>query len=117
MGDAKLSFGKMLREIRRAKGFTLAEAASTIGVSLTYFADVEKGRRNAFPDDRIEAIARAWKLSQVEGDGLLASAAKSRGVVEIPANENTVRLAALLRKNPDTALLERIIRQLGGKHD
>lgn len=60
-------FGDELRRLRIEAGKTMAELAESLGISVPYLSDVERGRRNPFTTERIMFIA---ELLQVDVDGL-----------------------------------------------
>lgn len=45
MGLAQ-TFGRNVREVRRAKGVTLEALAHDVGLSYSYLGELERGRRN-----------------------------------------------------------------------
>jgi SOS-response transcriptional repressor LexA len=62
-----LRFGEYLRELRKARGFSITALAHKIGVTLAYLADIEKrpGKRPPTPE-RVAAIAAVLGLSPDE---------------------------------------------------
>lgn len=50
------SFGEAVRQLREARGLTLRELASRMGVSAPFLSDVEHDRRNT---DKLDELAKA----------------------------------------------------------
>ena len=46
MIDAKLAFGRRVRELRHERGWTQEELSFQSGLSRTYIGDIERGKRN-----------------------------------------------------------------------
>ena len=57
---ARLTFGKKLRAIRRAKDMTLEDLSEASGVNWSYISQVESGQRNI-------AVDNMWRLAQGVG--------------------------------------------------
>lgn len=60
-----LRFGKRIRELRCAEGFSQEAFASTCGLDRTYVSGIERGKRNVSLRN-IEIIARAFRISLSE---------------------------------------------------
>ncbi len=55
------SLGTLLREKRNQKGLTLKQAATRLGVSFAYVADIERGRRDP-SDELLGRIAETFDI-------------------------------------------------------
>jgi len=56
--SARILFGRRVRALRKAKGYSQERLASISGLDRSYFGGVERGERNVSLDN-IAAIARA----------------------------------------------------------
>lgn len=56
--SVRVLFGRRIRELRKAKGYSQEKLASLSGLDRSYFGGVERGERNVGLDN-IAAIARA----------------------------------------------------------
>lgn len=54
-------FGKRVRELRKAKGFSQESFADAVGVHRTYIGSIERGEQNVSLDN-IERIAKALSV-------------------------------------------------------
>ena len=71
-----MTFGKRIRELRKAKGLTLRDLESLVGVGFTYLSRVETGRLN-FGDYPSEAlIHKLAEALDADEDELLILAEK-----------------------------------------
>lgn len=59
-----MSIGKNLREIRRAKGFTMKELSNKSKVSQSYISDLENGKNNKPSIDILIKLANALEISE-----------------------------------------------------
>ena len=50
--------GNKIREIRKAKNLTLADVSGSIGISIAYMSDIEKGNRRG-TEGTLKRIAEA----------------------------------------------------------
>lgn len=57
MGGRQKRFGKLLREKRKAKGFSLRKFAEMVGVSPTYLSQVEQGNIDPPTAERVKKMA------------------------------------------------------------
>ncbi|MDM0612173.1 helix-turn-helix transcriptional regulator [Clostridium perfringens] len=57
-----MSIGKNLREIRRAKGFTMKELSSKSNVSQSYISDLENEKNNKPSIDILNKLANALEI-------------------------------------------------------
>ena len=61
----RLSFGKRVRELRKAKEMSQKEFASLCGLDRTYISGIERGKRNVSLQN-IHVIARALEVRLVD---------------------------------------------------
>jgi len=62
-----MEFGKRLRELRLAKGFTLRQLAEAVGVDFTYLSKIENGKEGYLPSaETIRSIAEALGADSLE---------------------------------------------------
>jgi HTH-type transcriptional regulator, competence development regulator len=57
MTQPQLTFGKVLRESRLARGFTLRKFAEAVGISPTYLSQVEQGNVDPPTAERVKTMA------------------------------------------------------------
>lgn len=88
-------FGDELRRLRRQASLSLADLADTLGCSIAYVSDVERGRKNppgaAAIVKLVECMGCREKLSY-----LLRLAAQSRQAVEISVENKTEEVTDML---------------------
>lgn len=65
MGELQLAFGRRVRELRKARGFSQEELAHRAGLHYTYVGGIERGERNPALIN-IGRIARALKVPVAE---------------------------------------------------
>ena len=46
MGNLRAEFGRRVRELRKARGFSQEELAHRVGIHYTYVGGIERGERN-----------------------------------------------------------------------
>jgi transcriptional regulator with XRE-family HTH domain len=63
--NIRLSFGKRIRQVRLAKGFTQESLADTVGLHRTYIGNIERGEESVSVDNAAK-IAKALKVSLSE---------------------------------------------------
>ena len=63
--NIRLSFGKRIRHVRLAKGFTQESLADTVGLHRTYIGNIERGEESVSVDNAAK-IAKALKVSLSE---------------------------------------------------
>jgi len=117
-------FGDRLRELRISARRTMGQVAREMGISTVYYSDVERGRRNPFPMDKVSYQSLAAfigaDLKELES---LATAQRNRVQIDLDtANFETRHVAvALARRLSDESLtqeqIEEIRRILEGKKD
>ena len=56
------TFNNRIREIRKAKKLTLAEISGSIGISVAYLSDIERGNRHG-SDRTLRLIAESLGVS------------------------------------------------------
>lgn len=61
-----MKFGEYINNKRLEKGMSLRELAGKIGISPSYLSDIEKGRRNAPNNEKIEKISEILFSSKDE---------------------------------------------------
>ena len=65
MGDLRTTFGRRVRELRKARGFSQEELAHRAGIHWTYLGGIERGERNPALVN-IGRIAAALKVTPAE---------------------------------------------------
>lgn len=105
------TFGERIRELRRAKGWTLRDLAPKVGVGFTYLSKVENGRLDFgdYPSDAL--IHRLADALEADEDELLMLAERvpeqiRRRVLQRP---DVFRALAVC----DDATLDRILSEIG----
>ncbi|EDT79092.1 helix-turn-helix transcriptional regulator [Clostridium perfringens] len=73
-----MKFGEYINKKRLEKGMSLRELAGKIGISPSYLSDIEKGRRNAPNNEKIEKISEVLFSSKDEIEKLHDLAGISR---------------------------------------
>ena len=63
--NIRVAFGKRIRQVRLAKGFTQESLADTIGLHRTYIGNIERGEESVSVDNAAK-IAKALKVSLSE---------------------------------------------------
>ena len=95
MGDLsteikEMSFGKFIETKRKEleNHPSLRAAAIAIGVSPQFYSEVEKGKKGAFKQERLDALASFLQLDEYDKSLLYRKAAESRqrGDVAIPSD-------------------------------
>ncbi|MDD6571839.1 MAG: helix-turn-helix transcriptional regulator [Thermoflexaceae bacterium] len=76
--NEKVSFGKHIEMLRKAKEKSLRETAKAIGVSPQFYSEVEKDRRSAFTKERLEKLAEFLMLNEEQTHTLYDIAAQVR---------------------------------------
>lgn len=76
------TFGEFIRKKRKDTGLTMKTVSSEMGCSLSYLADIEKGRRNPFALEKLNQLAKILNLSKEESEKMYTLAGKAKG--EIP---------------------------------
>ena len=111
----KTLFGEALRRLRRAKEMSLVDLADSIGCSIVYLSDVERGRRNPPSQQKIEKLLAAMGEDDRTVE-MLVLAARSRQSIEIPVEDKndhvTDMLVALARRCDEGSLDEEIARRI-----
>ena len=75
------SFCEYMRERRLASGLSLRQMAGKLSLSVTYYHDVETGRRLPMDWEKLEQFARLAGLSGGQTDHLMDLAGRARGTV------------------------------------
>lgn len=90
MNVNEMSFGKFIEAKRKelVDHPSLRAAATAIGVSPQFYSEVEKDKKGAFKQDRLESLATFLKLDENDKSLLYKKAAESRqrGDVAIPSD-------------------------------
>ena len=73
------NFGRYIAEKRKEKGLTLRDTANKLGISAPYLSDVEKGNRDSFDIDKLEALSIILDLSKEEKSEMMDLAGENRG--------------------------------------
>lgn len=63
--NIRTAFGKRIRQLRLAKGFTQESLADTVGLHRTYIGNIERGEESVSVDNAAK-IAKALKVSLSE---------------------------------------------------
>ena len=63
---------------RQEKKISLRRLADQLGISAPYLSDVEKNRKTAFDDERIELVSRILNLSEEEKNKMLDLAGQAK---------------------------------------
>jgi transcriptional regulator with XRE-family HTH domain len=121
MSNMKNKFGDLLREYRKAKGYSLGVFAGSLGMPATNLSDIELGRRQPLRIELIERAAKVLELSEAQVNELAATAAESRGSIELPLDGRTHAAefgATLMREwstmtQEDVERLNELVRELG----
>ena len=91
---ADTPYGGLLRKARLESGKTLHEIATTIGRTVPYLSDVERGRRRALPD--VETLLICELLGE-NPRPLLEAGIREKGFVSVDmTNKTAVDLAVSL---------------------
>ena len=72
------TFGQFLSRKRQEKKISLRRRADQLGISAPYLSDVEKNRKTAFDDERIELVSRILNLSEEEKNKMLDLAGQAK---------------------------------------
>jgi transcriptional regulator with XRE-family HTH domain len=94
---ARSTFGRRLRTLREKKRLSLSSVARTLGVSVVYYRDVERGTRRPFSSVKVDFDELAGVLG-AEARELQRAAAEERGQLELDfrsADHDAQRLAVL----------------------
>ena len=75
MDDLRAAFGKRIRELRTARGFSQEELAHRAGIHSTYLGGIERGERNPALVN-IGRIAKALKVPLAELFSVLRGVSK-----------------------------------------
>jgi transcriptional regulator with XRE-family HTH domain len=107
-GDASLTFGDVLRELRVARGVSQAQLASRAGMDRSYVNRLEAGERGAPAPAATEALARALDLSDLEADRLfIAAGLLPRSLRALGADDPTILLLAKRLADPRLSVAAR----------
>lgn len=76
-----MTFGSLLRQLRKEKKLRQVDVANAIDVSTVYICDIEKDRRNPPDYEKLIQIAMKLELTEEETSALFDLAGKARGEV------------------------------------
>lgn len=83
-----MTFGEYIRSIRKDRRKSLRKTAEALGVSATYFSDVERGSTCACTAERLEILKDFLEMTTEEANQMYDKAAQSysskRGNTTIP---------------------------------
>lgn len=77
------SFGDLLREFRSRANKSMGDCSRSLGVSVTFISDVERGTRAPFTKEKILKLSNYLDLSSTQVGQLLQASAQWRGVYEL----------------------------------
>lgn len=77
MSNQPPMFHEVLRRMRTERGVLSAKVADAIGISRSYYSDVERGRVLPLDSDRLDSIVEALRLTEDEEADLRASARRT----------------------------------------
>jgi transcriptional regulator with XRE-family HTH domain len=97
------TFGEFLTAKRREKGITSLQASERVGISPSYYCDIERGRRNPPDRETLESLVVALRLVGNDIDTFydLAGRARREAPPDLPGYINeyqVVRVALRLAK-------------------
>jgi len=95
--DPPVTFGQVLRDLRRARRLTQRDLAATVGIDFTYLSKLENDRDAPPGDDTIRRLAAALGT---DSEHLLAAAGKVPPELKRRATKDP-RFAMLLRRLAD----------------
>ncbi|WP_044302659.1 helix-turn-helix domain-containing protein [Rhodopirellula sallentina] len=107
------TFGKRIRELRRAKSLTLRELAPEVNVGFTYLSKIENERLDfaQFPSE--ELICKLATALECDEDELLILAKKVPSKIKERVFERPEVFAALA--DCDDKTLDKMMSQIGGR--
>ncbi len=74
-------FGDFLHQKRIAHNKTYRDLASVLDVSAPYISDIEKGRRNAPANDKLEKLVEIFQLTEDEASEMYNLAGKKKDTI------------------------------------
>jgi transcriptional regulator with XRE-family HTH domain len=112
---SKNLFGEALRRLRRAKEMSLAELTDSIGCSIVFLSDVERGERNPPSPEKIRKLL--VKLDEVERySEMILLATRSRQSIHISVEGKDEQMAAMLvalaRRCDEGSLDDKLVRSI-----
>ena len=125
MVEENLSFGSFIVKMRNRPGLemSLRALAKEMGLSPSYWSDIEKGQKNPPSLDKLALLAKILKLSEEEHTQMLDLAGKRRKTVAPDIPEYIMRneyVAAALRtaiaNNAEQCDWEKFVEQLKNKN-
>ena len=124
MVEENLSFGTFIVKMRNRPGLemSLRALAKEMGLSPSYWSDIEKDQKNPPSLDKLALLAKILKLSEEENTQMLDLAGKQRNTVAPDIPEYIMRndfVAAALRtaiaNNAEQCDWEKFVEQLKNK--
>lgn len=108
MSTSNQRFGDYLAEKRKDKEYTVRGIASELGISATYYSDVENHRRKGFPPDTLDKLPCILGLTNDEKYTLFYLAGLEKGeishdIVDYVLSEPYIQQALRLAKEMDMA--------------
>ncbi|MER7182986.1 AAA family ATPase [Streptomyces hyaluromycini] len=100
-----MTFGEMLRELRRTAGLTQEELAEAAGLAARSIRDLERGRRKRPQRRTVELLVSALGLADADAAALLAVGRSGRQ--DGPVADDGVTGSGLLDRHSQLAALER----------
>nr|WP_228064044.1 helix-turn-helix transcriptional regulator [Streptococcus acidominimus] len=98
------TFGEYIKTLRTGRRITMKDLANQLGITAPYLNDVEKGRRDSFDLEKLNAIAKIFELSDEETNRLMNLAGEQRNSIAPDLPEYIVGkdyVTAALRKAKD----------------
>ena len=89
------TFGERVRKIRERSMQSMSDAARALGISLVYYSDIERGRRNPPMGEKLEKLANFLGLPVKEVE-LWANKERERVELDIKEKAAPVSEAALM---------------------
>lgn len=75
------SFSAYIAEIRTERGLTLRGVSARLGISPSYYNDVEKGRRKPLSLEKLESFAQITGMTEAEKNRMYDLAGQANGHV------------------------------------
>lgn len=97
--SAQSAFAELLREHRRAAGYSQEELADRAGVSVAAVGLLERGLRRAPHRDTVQALANALKMPEQARDRFEEAAARARGRQPRNISGLPVSLTSFIERN------------------
>ena len=95
-----ITFGEYLTNKRKEKEMSLRMLARELDISATYLSDVEKNKRNALSNEKLQKLIEILELNEEEQKELYDLAGKSKNTIPGDVEEfikGNLQVIALLR--------------------